>query len=234
MKSFVETHKGFTAHRERKALIISFPRPVSTLSWGVLNGGFYSADYIVIFQVSGRDREFTTDPSRFLKSAARDLGLEGRIVGMATSVDVASVVSVSFSHVETQVSCFATVGWGNALSVGDPTTWQESDGKPLNTINLILLIQPGLMAEAMVEAVQIATEGRIRALNEARISSSRSSLPATGTGTDCIAIVSLNKGEAPYCGKHTKFGELIGLAAYAAVKKGLAMGLATSGLKIGG
>lgn len=84
---------------------------------------------------------------------------------MATSVDVASLVSVSFSHVETPVSCFATVGWGNALSVGEPATWQESDWRPLNTINLILLIQPGLTAEAMVEAVQIATEGRVRALH---------------------------------------------------------------------
>ena len=82
----------------------------------------------------------------------------------------------------------------------------------------------------MVEAIQITTEGRVRALNEAGVLSSRSRLPATGTGTDCMAVASLGEDKAQYCGKHTPLGELIGLASYTAVKKGLAKGLATTGL----
>ena len=46
----------------------------------------------------------------------------------------------------------------------------------------------------MVEAVQIVTEGRVRALYEKDIKSCRSDLPATGTGTDCVAIISLGDG----------------------------------------
>ncbi|MGH7875050.1 MAG: adenosylcobinamide amidohydrolase, partial [Candidatus Binatia bacterium] len=92
---------------------------------------------------------------------------------------------------------------------------------PLHTINMIVAVQPGLSDEAMVEGIQIATEGRVRALYEAGIQSSVSSLAATGTGTDCIAVVSLDSGRAPYCGKHTQLGELIGRAAYTAVKNGL-------------
>ena len=75
----------------------------------------------------------------------------------------------------------------------------------------------------MVEAVQIVTEGRVRALYEKGIKSCRSDLPATGTGTDCVAIVSLGDGVERYCGKHTKLGELIGGAAYISVAKGLAL-----------
>ena len=67
---------------------------------------------------------------------------------------------------------------------------------------------------AMVEAVQIATEGRVRALYEKGIKSRQSGLPATGTGTDCVAVVSFGDGVERYCGKHTKLGELIGAAAY--------------------
>jgi adenosylcobinamide amidohydrolase len=66
----------------------------------------------------------------------------------------------------------------------------------------------------------------VRALYEAEIQSSASNLLATGTGTDCIAVVSLNAAGKTYCGKHTKLGELIGLAAYIAVKKGLMQGTA--------
>ncbi len=69
---------------------------------------------------------------------------------------------------------------------------------------MILTVQPGLSDEAMVEAIQIATEGRVRALYEAGIQSSASNLLATGTGTDCIAIVSLNAARKTYCGKYTK------------------------------
>jgi adenosylcobinamide amidohydrolase len=143
---------------------------------------------------------------------------------MATAVEMKYLVRISLSRGSAVVTCFATVGCGNALSVGDPAPVVMAEQAPasLHTINMIVMVQPGLTDEAMVEAIQIATEGRVRALYEAGIQSSLSSRAATGTGTDCIAIVSLGAGGAPYCGKHTQFGEVIGLAAYSAVKNGLA------------
>jgi adenosylcobinamide amidohydrolase len=92
-----------------------------------------------------------------------------------------------------------------------------------------LIVQPGLSDQALVEAIQIATEGRVRALYEAGIRSSLSHLAATGTGTDCIAVVSLDDKRMAYCGKHTKLGELIGLAVFTAVKDGLAQASTTNG-----
>ena len=123
-----------------------------------------------------------------------------------------------------QVTCFATVGCGNALCVGDPASITFLKPAPaLHTINMILTVQPGLSDEAMVEAIQIVTEGRVRALYEQGIKSCQSGLPATGTGTDCVAIVSLGDRFERYCGKHTQFGELIGAAAYMSVAKGLTL-----------
>jgi adenosylcobinamide amidohydrolase len=52
----------------------------------------------------------------------------------------------------------------------------------------------------------------------AGIKSVRSGAPATGTGTDCIAIAAPLRARArgaraePYCGKHALLGELIGRA----------------------
>lgn len=122
-----------------------------------------------------------------------------------------------------EVTCFATVGCGNALSVGDPTFGiPEQTAPPLHTINMIVTVTPGLCDEALVEAIQIATEGRVRALYEAGVRSSMSDLAATGTGTDCIAIASLGLERSRYCGKHTHLGELIGRATYLAVRQGIA------------
>ncbi len=215
----------FTAYADQDAFIVSFPAPARTLSWAVLNGGFCHADHVINHHIFANDAWFCAQPGRWLEQAASGLGLRGKVVAMATAVEIEHLVRISLSAGNAEVTCFATVGCGNALSVGDPAAvaMEERSPSPLHTINMIMTVQPGLADEAMVEAIQIATEGRVRALYEAGISSSVSNLAATGTGTDCIAVISLGNERAPYCGKHTQLGELIGRAAYTAVKNGLAV-----------
>ena len=86
------------------------------------------------------------------------------------------------------------------------------------TINIVVMANRPLTSAAMVEAVQIAAEARTLAVLEAGIKSVRSGAPATGTGTDCIAIAAPARAASRgvraerYCGKHTLLGELIGRA----------------------
>jgi adenosylcobinamide amidohydrolase len=214
----------FIVRQERDALIVSFASPARTLSWAVLNGGFCHAHHIINHHVSGNNTLFCAQPGPWLERAASGLGLRGNVVGMATAVEMKHLVRVSMESGVAQVACFTTVGCGNALSVAEPASVTIEEPAPtLHTINMILTVEPGLSDTAMVEAIQIATEGRVRALYENGIKSYRSGLLATGTGTDCVAIVSLGDGVERYCGKHTKLGELIGGAAYASVAKGLAL-----------
>ena len=218
------TNSSFNVRQERDALIVSFASPARTLSWAVLNGGFCHARHIINHHVDGKDALFCAQPGPWLERAATALGLRGKVVAMATAVEIRHTVQVTMTDGGARVLCFATVGCGNALSVGEPATVTlEQPAPSLHTINLILTVEPGLADEAMVEAVQIATEGRVRALYEKGIKSCQSGLPATGTGTDCVAIVSLGEGGERYCGKHTKLGELIGGAAYMSIAKGLAL-----------
>ena len=221
----------FAVRADHDALIVSFPAPARVLSWAVVNGGFCYADHVINHHVRNDDARFCAQPDRWLANAALKLELQGQVVAMATAVEMKNLVQIALSGGGCELTCFATVGCGNALSVGDPTsvTTDETILAPLHTINMILTVRPGLADAAMVEAIQIATEGRVRALYEAGIRSSVSKLAATGTGTDCIAIVSLDAERAPYCGKHTALGEWIGRAAYTAVKKGLAQAAGING-----
>jgi adenosylcobinamide amidohydrolase len=217
-------HSPFIVRNELDAVIVSFTAPARTLSWAVLNGGFCHAHHIINHHVNGNDSLFCAQPSLWLERAASRLRLQGKIVGMATAVEMKNLVRVSMASGNARVTCFATVGYGNALSVADPASVAIEEAAPtLHTINMVMTVQPGLSDEAMVEAVQIVTEGRVRALYEKGIKSRQSGLPATGTGTDCVAIVSLGDGVERYCGKHTKLGELIGGAAYMSVANGLAL-----------
>jgi len=217
-------HSPFIVRNELNAVIVSFAAPARTLSWAVLNGGFCHAHHIINHHVDGNDALFCAQPGPWLERAASGLGLRGKVVGMATAVEMKHLVRVSMESGVARVACFATVGCGNALSVADPASVAIEEPAPtLHTINMILTVEPGLSDAAMVEAVEIATEGRVRALYENGIKSCRSGLPATGTGTDCVAIVSLGEGVEHYCGKHTTLGELIGCAAYTSVAKGLGL-----------
>jgi len=69
------------------------------------------------------------------------------------------------------------------------------------------------MQEASLEALALAAEARALAVREAEIPSRVSGMPATGTGTDCIAIAAPDHPEGlRYVGKHTVMGHLIGAA----------------------
>ncbi len=198
----------FIVREERDAVVVSFSAPARTLSWAVLNGGFCHAHHIINHHVSGNNTLFCAQPASWLERAASGLGLRGKVVAMATAVEMKHLVRVSMESGVARVACFATVGCGNALSVAEPASVAIEEPAPtLHTINMILTVEPGLSDAAMVEAVQIATEGRVRALYENGIKSYRSGVLATGTGTDCV----------------TKLGELIGVAAYMSVAKGLAL-----------
>ena len=184
------------------------------------------AVHVINHHVNGENALFCAQPGPWLEQAALEMGLQGKVVGMATAVEMKDLVRVSMESGATRVTCFATVGCGNALSVADPASVAIEEPAPtLHTINMILTVEPGLSDAALVEAVQIATEGRVRALYEHGIKSCQSVLLATGTGTDCVAIASLGDGVERYCGKHTKLGELIGRAAYMSVAKGLSLSL---------
>jgi adenosylcobinamide amidohydrolase len=226
---------GFTARASDDALIVSFPAPARVLSWAVLNGGFCHADHVINHHVRGGDRLFCAEPERWLNEAIVNLRLQGKVVAMATAVEMKNLVRTTMRSDNLNVTCFATVGCGNALSVGDPATAIVEEQVPvaLHTINIIVTVQPGLTDQALVEAIQIVTEARVRALYESAIMSSVSNLVATGTGTDCVAVFSLDGNPARYCGKHTQLGEMIGMAVYNAVKGGLAQATTSTGIAYG-
>src|SRR5438445_3160203 len=145
----------FIVREERDAVIVSFSAPARTLSWAVLNGGFCYAHHIINHHVDGNDAFFCAQPGRWLERAASGLGLQGKIVGMTTAVEMKHLVRVSIKSRVARVACFATVGCGNALSVADPASVAIEELAPtLHTINMILTVEPGLSDAAMVEAVE--------------------------------------------------------------------------------
>jgi adenosylcobinamide hydrolase len=200
-----------------RTLVVAFPTPYRVLSWAPLGGGFLEAGAIINQQVR-TDEYLAEKPEDFLHTLAQRFDLPVPVVGLMTGVKIERLVRCTVHDDPIIMECCATVGLSNALAVGDPATYEEHPG----TINLIVVTNQPLTAAAMVEAVAIVTEAKVRALYAAGVKSTVSDALATGTGTDCVAVACPPRGPAyRYCGKHTRFGELLGRVACDATAEGL-------------
>jgi len=207
----------WTATVRERTLVVALPVPYRVLSWAPLAGGLAEAQTVINHQVR-TDEYPAQEPEVFLQALARRFDLRTPVVGLMTGVKMERLVRRLARHGPLTLECFATVGLSNALTVGDPATYEESPG----TINLIVVVNQPITTAALVEAVAVATEAKVRALSTAGVKSTVSDALATGTGTDCVAIA-CPPGEPAYryCGKHTRLGELLGRVVYEATSEGL-------------
>ncbi len=207
----------WTAAVRERTLVVTCPTLYRVLSWAPLGGGLREARAILNHQVC-TDEYPACEAAIYLQTLAHRLSTLLPAVGLMTGVQIERLVRRTIQQGSLILECFATIGLSNALTVGDPATYEERPG----TINLIILVNQPLTDAALTEAVAITTEAKVYALYAARVQSTVSGALATGTGTDCIAVACpLGTPAYTYCGKHTRLGELLGRVVSAAVTEGL-------------
>ncbi len=200
-------------------LLVRFGRPHAVASWAIVGGGLRQARAVAWHQVSERDLGPPVDARRFLRERLAEVGLARGAVGLLTSRALETYADVTCEHGGVTARCVATVGLGNALRAGDPP---GPTGR-IGTINVLCRLSVSLSAEALLEALALATEARTLAVREANVPSRVSGAPASGTGTDCVVIAApAGRAGARYAGKHTPLGHLIGAAVYQATVQGIA------------
>ncbi len=203
-------------------LVVRLPVPHAVLSWAIVNGGRRTASAVAWHEVRESELRPPVDPARLLSTRLAAAG-HGDAVGLLTSASVARHVVTERTFDGAVARCVATVGLGNALRVGDP----PGPVARIGTINLLCHVSVPLGEEALVEALSIVAEARTLAVREARVASSVSGAPATGTGTDCIVVAAPEgPGGARYAGKHTQLGHVIGATVFEAVARGAAAWIA--------
>lgn len=213
--------------RDDPWLIASFARPVRVCSWAVVGGGIRDARLVAWLQVRESDLRPPRSPRQWLAQRLAERGLNDA-VGLMTSRSIASYSDIEREAGALRVRCIATVGLGNALSVGDP----PGVAGRIGTINTLVHVDAPLTDEALLEASALVSEAKALTMLHAGITSRRSEQPATGTGTDCTVIAAAcpslmpdaetDTGALSYAGKHTAIGSMIGASALAALQRGIA------------
>ncbi|TGL36745.1 cobalamin biosynthesis protein [Leptospira koniambonensis] len=199
-------------------LELQLSRSHSSLSWAVVGGGYLTTNKVYWIKVSNTDLRPEIIPEEFFRNRLVDKGEKEEVLGFMTS---ASLLDYSVSEKSLDglhVRSIATVGLGNAVRVGDI----PKQIKKIGTINLLVQTSETLTFSASIEAISISSEARTLAVLESEIHTKSENKIATGTGTDCIGIISpIGESGIDYVGKHTTFGQLIGATAYEAVTQGI-------------
>lgn len=162
-------------------------------------------------------------PELSLQRYAQELGIEAPLAGMMTAASMKSLRFQLIQDQEMTLACVVTAGIENARRSGDPCDGDFSHRKltQTGTINIVLVSNTAFAPAARIEALMVATEAKTAACYDLRMKSPVSGAPATGTGTDSICLLSgvPEQDALEYCGKHTRMGEWIGRATYAAVRE---------------
>lgn len=192
--------------------------PHRSLSWAIHGGGFLNLQELIWLQVKNSDLSLGVCPKGFIlkELETTDASSPGLVFLTSAFLDFYQEVRMEENGIE--ALAIATTGLGNALRAGDPIGMSNAS----RTINLACLVNIRLSDNAMLEALSIMTEAKTAAILEAGVLSRETGLPATGTGTDCQAIVCPERGVAEdYSGKHTLVGSLIGRACMEAIRLGI-------------
>lgn len=220
-------------------LLIDLGTPKRILSSAPCRGGWRLARYILNHQVEAnpvssgngapRVRPRVTvheSPSRALVRVARQLGVQGPVVGLMTAVPMSQLVTSRRETRRWWVECFATVGVTNAVRAGEPSLLADpSPELGPGTINLIIVTNACLSPAAMVGALQVVTESKTGLLRDHAVPSWTGQPGATGTGTDAVVVACSRRGAGDrliYSGTHTEIGAMIGQAVSDCMRQGLA------------
>ncbi|MEM9012412.1 MAG: adenosylcobinamide amidohydrolase [Pseudomonadota bacterium] len=196
-------------------LIADLGAPHRIASWALNRPGILTTERIVWREVRNADLPVELDAGAWF---ARELAEAGhaQAIGFLTSRSVARFTPAKTTVEGVGVEAVATVGLSNAERVGA----RQIRPAMVGTINIAVAASQALSDGALLEALSIAAEARTAGvMTHGPHIDGR---PATGTGTDCIAVAApLTGPPVPHAGKHTAIGEAIGRAVLDAVARGV-------------
>jgi iron complex transport system ATP-binding protein len=203
---------------DQSTMLVSSVKPLKVLGSAVLGGELRQARYIFNHSV---DKDYNgSNPEQDLRRLVEYLQLGSDVLGMMTAVRVIDTVLSVGKHKALSVAALCTAGVGNPGVAGQLPGKEQGKYQP-GTINIILLIDGNLTDAAMVYAVITATEAKVRAIFDAKVSLPGGEL-VTGTTTDAIVVACTGRGELlRYAGTATNLGYMIGNTVYKAVMQGL-------------
>lgn len=206
-------------------LTLDLGRDMRVISWAPHRPGLVTARHILWREVRNADLTEDFDVFPWLAQECLQRGMQ-RAVAMLTSRKIATFTVAESTIGGVEARAVATVGLSNAERAAPVLDQPHQARAQYGTINIAVILNHPLNDIGLIEAQSIASAARTAAVLES--GAMAPSGPATGTGTDCIAVAA-PIGQEPFCGLHTAQGKAIAAAVYAAVREGADQWIAETG-----
>lgn len=209
-------------HARWNALHFAEPHPV--LSSAPVGGGETRARTVVNLCVAGPDAPGAcNDPAGTFAAIRAEYDWPAPLVGLMTAVPACRLGIARQAGGGADWTVLATVGVNSAHRAGEPGPGNAGDPVTPGTINLIAVTSQGLTTAARAEAIALASEAKVVALQDMGIPSTLSGRGASGTGTDAIAIVSGEGQDVIHTGHYTDSGRMLARAVIEAMMQSRAL-----------
>ncbi len=219
---------GGTLFVTESHLAVSYDRPRLSLSTAIYGGGFKEICHAVnqkltVFYPS--ESQFPGGSvSEYLRLSLQEQGYAPeKSCALLTAAKMEWHCKKSLSYKSLAVDAITTGGVEKtAARAGSSPLYEETDGHfaPVGTINIILSVNASLPPGIMARSLITITEGKTAALQDLGVADVNNGLPATGTGTDGITLITDPCGPLyTDAGTFSMLGYLLSKAAYDTVRQ---------------
>lgn len=210
---------AYTITKNDTYIHVQFPRPLRTISNGVLGEGIQWYKHFCNFHV---DKHYNSDdPKGDMKRWMEKYHIPNdRAVAMMTSVNLQYMVAETKVIHGIHMMAVVTAGVGNAVDI--TAVYEEDEQVKIGTINTMLFIDANFTDGALINGYMSATEAKVKALHDLKVKDPHTNTFATGTSTDALLLALTQQGEqTTYAGSATAVGKGIGQLVYTATTKAI-------------
>lgn len=219
---------GAALHASRSHLCLAFNEPRLSLSTAIYGGGIKEIRYAVNQKLETfyptEDQFPGGSVPEFLRLSILKNGYDPqKACALLTAAKMEWRAERSLASKEIRLDAVTTGGAEKtAARAGSPPLYEEKDGRffPVGTINIMISLNISLPPGIMARALMTITEGKTAAMQDLGIADINNGLPATGTGTDGITLITNPKGnQYTDAGTFSVLGALLASATYETVKE---------------
>ena len=208
--------EGVTLTRSANVMHVSSGTPLRVLGSANIGDDLALTRNIVAMSAGGTEKP--ADPEQQLLDWAMQAGIHEPFVGVLTTTVGEHCIQATEATAKWKLAALLIADVAARCSAGKT---KPDEGRAAGSIDIIILTDASLTMGAMVSAMVTATEAKVRALVEHRVTTSEGYI-ATGAPSDSVVVACLSKGERiREAGSTTQLGYLIGKVVHEGVTRAL-------------
>ncbi len=208
---------SYHIHQTEDSIYIQFDHPLRTVSNGGIGEGIQWLKHFCYFQIEKDGSQYGEDIQERMDKYSIP---SKQAAGMLTAARLEDTVIVTEKYENIQILAIVTAGVKNTADMTKGLVREAAQTR--GSINIMLFIDAHFTDGALMDGYMVATEAKVKALQEFHLTANHSNADALVTATDTLLIGLTQQGTNISCaGSGTDVGKGMGQIVYRAIKDAL-------------